>query len=143
MKKLILSTTSSNENWNGDCDYAIVGINNDLIQIVKARKRLFDMVIAFDSKLYKMYFWDWSAVFFSPYLSKLDLEFTDKFEHCDFDDIWILPVDLEIPEAAFARVECTQMIVREEGIAWVTIPKHSSVYVITVKIPYNILKETI
>lgn len=145
MKKLILSTTSSNEHWNGDCDYAVVQVDNVLANKVWIRQRLFEKIKLADSNLYKMYFWDWDPAFFSPYMYKLDPGFTDEFEKRLNDagngDIWTMPDTFEIPKEAFVKVECTQMIVREDGVAWVTIPKHSSVYVTTVEIPYNMLKE--
>lgn len=145
MKKLILSTTSSNEHWNGDCDYAVVQVDNVLANKVWIRQRLFEKIKLADSNLYKMYFWDWDPAFFSPDIDKLDLGFTDEFEKRLNDagngDIWTMPEAFEFPKEAFVKVECTQMIVREDGVAWVTIPKHSSVYVTTVEVPYNMLKE--
>ncbi len=42
-----------------------------------------------------------------------------------------------------AAVECEQMIVREDSIAFMAIPKHASFYVQTVEIPLAMLEAAV
>jgi hypothetical protein len=40
-----------------------------------------------------------------------------------------------VPEDEIAAIECGQMIVRSEGVAFIAIPKHGSFYVETADVP--------
>jgi len=46
----------------------------------------------------------------------------------------------EVPPSQIGRVECQQMIAREDSIAFVAIPKHTSIYVETAEIPLALLE---
>lgn len=144
LKILVIGATSSNENWNGDCDYATITVNEYLREAVNRRRKIFTEAKSLDDDLLEMYFWDYTPDFITPYLDSYG-EFETKFEkmledgQTGIEDVWILPGSLQIPETAVQRVECTQMTVRKEGVAWTTIPKHSDVYVTTREIPYNLL----
>ena len=137
MKSLILGTSSSDPEWSGGCDFAIIEMNIKLRSTIFSRKSTFVKIRAADTDLYEMYFWDYTPEFFSPYLDEDD--FSDEFEKIvlSTDGIWEKPENLIIPENTFARIECPQMIIREEGVAWVVIPKHSDVYVTTFEVPYH------
>jgi hypothetical protein len=45
-----------------------------------------------------------------------------------------------ISESQLAAVDCCQMTVRKEGVAFVAIPKHASFYVETAEIPTRVLR---
>jgi hypothetical protein len=51
------------------------------------------------------------------------------------------PAEFSIPDSLRARVECSQMIVREVGISFLTIPKHTSSCVFTAEIPLPLLEK--
>ena len=44
-------------------------------------------------------------------------------------------------EKQIALIECGQMIVRENGIAFTAIPKHTDFYVTTAEIPKEVLQQ--
>ena len=46
----------------------------------------------------------------------------------------------QVPASQIAAVECEQMIIRQDSIAFMAIPKHSSVYVQTAEIPLATLE---
>ena len=51
-----------------------------------------------------------------------------------------VPESFQVPPTQTAAVECEQMIVREDSIAFMAIPKHASFYVRTVDIPLTMLE---
>jgi hypothetical protein len=50
-----------------------------------------------------------------------------------------VPDDFHVPDSQIDAVECAQMIVREEGIAFTAIPKHTDIYLTTAEIPKHVL----
>jgi hypothetical protein len=55
-------------------------------------------------------------------------------------EIVCLPETFQVSPHQVAAVECEQMIVREDSIAFVAIPKHASFYVQTAEIPLAMLE---
>ena len=51
-----------------------------------------------------------------------------------------VPESFQVPSCQIAAVECGQMIVREDCIAFTAIPKHASFHVQTVEIPLAMLE---
>jgi sulfur carrier protein ThiS len=55
-------------------------------------------------------------------------------------EIVAVPDSFRVPASQIAAVECEQMIARQDSIAFMAIPKHSSVYVQTAEVPLAILE---
>ncbi len=51
-----------------------------------------------------------------------------------------MPDNFEVAEAHIAAVECEQMVVREDSIVFLAIPKHCDFYVTTAEIPLQVLE---
>ena len=49
------------------------------------------------------------------------------------------PDDFAVPESLFARMECSQMVVSEDAIAFIAIPKHASYYIRTAEFPLHLI----
>ena len=144
MTKLISLVTGSDDAFG--CDYALVNLTSKLaglamwrIAMLKKQKRL-------DESLVESYFWDAHAEYCSPWLAKKEKDADALAEMLDHlpavaGDWMETPAEFSIPDSLRARVECCQMIVRETGIAFVAIPKHTSSYVLTAEIPLPSLEK--
>lgn len=114
------------------------------IQVLKELKKT-------DELVYETYYWDFNAEYFS-----LRADFTNMPEKVkttlltvaeivealalDDNELVTAPAEFEVVEAQIA-VECSQMVVREDGIAFLAIPKHCDFYVTTAEIPVSVLQE--
>ena len=150
--KLIVRVSSGNQYCDGGCEYATVDLTRDLanvalrrIQVLKEHKKSDDLV-------FETYYWDFNADYFS-----LRADFTNMPEKVktailtvaeivevlavEENGLATAPDDFEVVEAQIAAVECLQMIVREDGIAFLAIPKHCDFYVTTAEIPVPVLQE--
>ena len=61
---IILTTHSSNEPYNGDCDYAVVELTPALIEQIRSRVALARNAGQEDSDLYELYFWGSTSEFY-------------------------------------------------------------------------------
>ncbi len=61
---LILNAHSSNEHYNGDCDYALVELTPALVEQIRSRVALAREAGQKDNNLYELYFWGSTAEFF-------------------------------------------------------------------------------
>jgi hypothetical protein len=150
--KLILRVSSSNEYCDGGCEYAAVDLTRELASLALRRIQVLKEHKKNDELVYETYYWDFNAEYFS-----LRADFTNMPEKMktailavaeivealavDDDELVEAPADFEVVEAQTAAVECGQMIVRDEGIAFLAIPKHSDFYVTTAEIPVSVLQE--
>jgi len=56
-------------------------------------------------------------------------------------DLSLAPDDFAVSEDLYTRVECSQMIVSEDGIAFLAIAKHTSFYITSAEIPVTLLEK--
>ena len=150
--KLILRVSSSNEYCDGGCEYAAVDLTRDLANIALRRIQVLKEQKKSDELVYETYYWDFNAEYFS-----LRADFTNVPEKVktatlivaeivealatDDSELITAPDDFEVVEAQICTVECGQMITREEGIAFLAIPKHCDFYVTTAEIPLPLLQD--
>jgi hypothetical protein len=159
---LVLSTHSSDENFNGDCDYALVRLTPELVAQVHRRVELARQGRQQDDELYELYFWDGAAEFHDCGLVDACQEAVAAARGADGNQAaqdWLTRLEQDghalVPPAANLaacqpqRTECAQMIVRaspssddpEYEIAWTAIPKHSDVHVTTSDLPLAALED--
>jgi hypothetical protein len=141
--RVILKVWSSSPHWNGGCDYAIVDLAPELASVALRRIGTLREQQAGDPQLDESYFWDSHAAYFSPWVgSEGALDSGDEpnvagtIEELQVEarEIVPAPVDFEVAEDQFARVECEQMTVRSGGIAFAAVPKHEDFHVSTAEI---------
>ena len=142
--KLISLVTGSEDAFG--CDYALVNLTPKLaglalrrVAVLKEQKRL-------DESLVETYFWDAHAEYFSPWLAEQEKDADALAEMLDglsavAGDWMEAPAEFSIPDSLSARVECRQMIVRETGISFLAIPKHTSSYIFSAEIPLPLLEK--
>ena len=150
--KLILRVSSSNEYCDGGCGYAAVELTRELASLALRRIQMLKEHKKNDELVYETYYWDFNAEYFSlradftnmpEKMKTAILAVADIVEALAVDDNELVtaPDDFEVVEAQIAAVECGQMIVRDDGIAFLAIPKHCDFYVTTAEIPVSVLQE--
>jgi hypothetical protein len=141
--KLVSTVSSDQETWG--CDYALIDLSPELARLALRRVHILKAQKQADQQLDEMYFWDLHVEYFSPWKGKeadsADLlsEMLDKLPSVA-GDLLRAPDDFAVPENLLERVECSQMITREDGIAFVAIPKHASYYIRTTEVPLSLLE---
>jgi hypothetical protein len=159
---LILNAHSSNQHYNGDCDYAVVELTPALAEQIRSRVALAGEARQHDSNLYELYFWGSTAEFFDHNIldacqeaiatagrrrrNKAAREWLADFEGREYA---VVPdgVDLNAHEAQ--RTECDQMIIQvspsplrtEFSIIWTATPKHADLDVTTSELPLATMEE--
>jgi hypothetical protein len=69
-----------------------------------------------------------------------ELEMTLEALQVDTLEVVTAPGDFRVLDSQIAAVECAQMIVREEGIAFTAIAKHTDIYLTAAEIPKQVLE---
>ncbi|HTS59272.1 MAG TPA: hypothetical protein VMH03_17135 [Terriglobales bacterium] len=147
--KLIMKVSSRNEYDEGGCVLASIHLTQDLAELALRRIDGLCALQNQDPRADEIYYWNYDAEFFDPFLEPggnpqgasvaPDTQLFEQFEMASGDFIEV-DAAFQVPETQLARVECTQMIARKEGIAFVAIPKHASFYVETTEIPLEVLR---
>jgi len=141
--KLVSTVSSDQETWSSD--YALVGLNPDLARLALRRINTFKVQKKADQQLDEMYFWDLHVEYFSPWKSEEGDDADSLSEMLDklppvVGDLMRAPDDFALPESLFARVDCSQMVVSEDAIAFIAIPKHASHYIRTLEIHLHLIE---
>ncbi|MHB8411229.1 MAG: hypothetical protein ACYDDI_04700 [Candidatus Acidiferrales bacterium] len=104
----------------------------------------------FDPPLYETYYWGSSPEYFSPRMTRgsqpgdvqeSGVELEQMLENLKVDtrETVTAPPDFRVPESQAAVVECAQMIVRDGGIAFTALLRHTDIYLTTAEIPKEII----
>ena len=148
--QVVLKVWSSNAEYAGGCDYAAVGISEELAKLMLRRINVLSEQKGSDPALYETYYWDSSAEYFSPWAGRA-VESAENGEpdaaleeildglEVDIKESAIAPPDFHVPEARTAVVECSQMIVRDSGIAFNALLRHTDIYVTTAEIQKDVI----
>lgn len=134
---LILSTSSSDENFNGDCDYAVVNLTPELARLAISRIDMVRKAKAKDKGVYSIDFRDYSAgyVGFSEKVEEL-LEACPTIPRSDIRHA----EKVDIPEEAYQSTIADTMVATDDEVSWETIPRHSNVTVETAGLPLRYLE---
>jgi hypothetical protein len=129
-----------------DCDYALIDLTPSLARLGLSRIARLKEHKASDNDLLEIYFWDYHALYFSPWIAEDCGEadvLAEKIECLPSasEDLSLAPDDFAVSEQLCTRVECCQMIATEDGIAFVAIAKHTSFYITTAEIPITLLEK--
>ena len=143
--KLVSTVLSDQDTWG--CDYALIDVSPELARLALRRVNILKAQKQADQHLDEAYFWDFHVEYFSPWKGKeadsADLlgEILDRFPSVA-GDLMHAPDGFVVPENLLEPVECSQMITREDGIAFIAIPKHASYHIRTAEVPLSLLEST-
>jgi hypothetical protein len=147
--KIVLQCWSSHDDTCG-CDYALVDLTPQLARLVLRRIRVFRRLNAKDAGLSDLRWWNYEAVYFSPWGSDTSdapaEKETERVEHAlpalakKGEEIMEVADDFALGDKMEARTECDRMTVREDGVSFSCIPKHTDVRVTTGTIPMELVE---
>ena len=155
---IILNVCSSNEHYNGDCDYAIVDLTPALAERIRRRVALARQAGEQDRDFWEMYFWGSTTEFYDHKLldacqdavvaaargSDPDQAARDWLADFEQREYAVVPDGVDFAAHQAQRTEVDQMIVRRHqpdfAIAWTASPKHSDVYVTTSELPLAVME---
>ncbi len=152
--RVLLKVWSSNPDYNGGCDYAAVEISEELAKLTLRRIHILSEQKALDPVLYETYYWHYSTEYLSPWAvrpvepGEIDEpvavleEILDSLE-VDAKEMVIAPPDFRVSERHVVAVECAQMIVRDGGIAFTALLRHTDIYLTTAEIPRDTIESAV
>ena len=150
--RIVLRVTSSNEHCNGGCEFAHVDLTPELGALALRRIATLRQQKALDPDIDEMYYWCYGfAGYFDPWAesSMEDKEVEDmgvavEDMHAEIEihqkEVVRIPESFVVLPSQSAAVECEQMIVRRDSIAFTAIPKHASFRVETAEVPLTMLE---
>jgi len=159
---LILNAHSSNEHYNGDCDYAIVELAPELTELIRSRVALARQAAKQDRDLYEIYFWGSSAEFFDHAIldacqnavaaaGGADPEQAASDWLVDFElrEYAVVPDGVDLDAHEGQTTEYAQMIVQcsryprrtEFSVFWTASPKYADLDVTTAELPLTVMDE--
>jgi hypothetical protein len=149
--RVVLRVWSTNPDCSTGCDYAVVEIGQELVKRMLRRLNVLREQKTIDPSIFEIYYWDYSPQYFSPWVNRpaqpqefevacCELEKTLDELQVDTCEVVSVPVDFCVPDSQIAAVECAQMIVREESIAFTAIPKHADICLTTAEISKQVLE---
>lgn len=159
---LILNAHSSNADYSGDCDYAVVDLTPALAERIHSRVALAREARQHDSDLYEMFFWGGTAEFFDYKLfdacqeaiatagrrrrNKAARNWLADFEGREYA---VVPAGVDLNAHEPQRTECDQMIIQvspsplrmEFSVIWTASPKYADLDVTTGELPITAMEE--
>ena len=145
--RMVLKVWSSNPDYNAGCDYATVEISKELAKLTLRRINILSEQKALDPALYETYYWDSSPEYFNPWVNQSGkvqestVELEEMLENLEVDarEVVTAPLDFCVSESQIVAVECAQMIVRDSGIAFTALLRHTDIYVTTAEIQKDMI----
>jgi hypothetical protein len=149
--RIVLKVSSHNEYCNGGCEFALVDLTPELATLALGRIAVLREQKNLDPDIDETYYWAYFPEYFSPWqdlansgkqAENTEAAVEDTLDELQTDEKEIIrvPETFQVPSSQTASVECQQMIVRGDCIAFTAIPKHASFRVETVEIPHAILE---
>jgi len=151
--RVVLRVSSTNEHWGGGCEFALVDVTPELAALALRRIAALCAQKSADPDIDETYYWT-SCVkcYFSPWPADAGVEaeaaclaVAEMLCEGQGDDNGVVEVsdNFQVPSCQVTAVECQQMTVRAEAIAFLAIPKHTSFYIHTAEIPLAMLEAAI
>ena len=152
--RLLLKAWSANEYDDGGCEFALVNLTSELARLALRRIQVLKDQKAADPDVGETYYWNCCAVYFSRWVNLNSLQtgvpsardaMNDLLDRLQVDkrERVAAPEDFEVEESSIARTECEQMIVHDDEITFLAIPKHTGFYVTTAAIPLVVLEAAV
>ena len=148
--KLVLRVSSNNEHCDGGCELALVELTPQLAAMALRRIAVLREQKNLDPDVDETYYWAYVVEYFSPWVSLVSTE--EEVEPAvevanvldelgvEKNEVLMVPESFLVPSCQIAAVECGQIIVRQDSIAFTAIPRHASYHIQTAEIPLAMLE---
>jgi hypothetical protein len=152
--RVVLKVWSSSPDYSGGCDYAVVEFSVELAKLTIRRINVLNEQKALDPPLYEMYYWDSSPEYFSPWVDRASqagqvqesgVNLEEMLENLEVDtkETVLAPSHFQVPESQIVVVECSQMVVRDDAIAFSGLLRHTDIHVTTAEIPKDVIESVL
>ena len=150
--RVVLKVTSSNENYNGGCEYALLDLTPDLASLALRRIAVLKEQRNLDPDIDETYYWAYFVdCYFDPWAESAEdvkegegtnSAVGDTLDELKIEDNGVVsvPENFHVAPSQYAAVECEQMVVRADAIAFMAIPKHAAFASQTAEIPITMLE---
>jgi hypothetical protein len=137
--KIVLATVSTNSEFNGKCDLALVDLTPAFARQIVSRMKALLSLAAADPALSEGHYWDHQAVYFE---APPDDELRTLFNLTP-ESQRVLAYGAELPERLRQRVEYRHLVISVSGgeaeISWRASPKNVPIYVETNPLPQAVI----
>ena len=150
--RVVLKVTSSNENYNGGCEHALLDLTSDLASLALRRIAVLKEQRNLDPDIDETYYWAYFVdCYFDPWAESAEDEkegkgtssaVGDMLDELKIEDNGVVsvPENFHVAPSQSAAVECEQMVVSADSISFTAIPRHASLRVATAEIPITMLE---
>ena len=149
--KLAMNVSSRNENDDGGCVLACIDLTPRLAELALQRIESLREPQSQDPDADEVYYWNYHGAFFDPFLGPDDegapedpwaLTGERLLDRLEREQKGFVEVDslFVVPEHQLAAIDCSEMVVPSEAVAFIAIPKHGNFYVETVEVPSELLR---
>jgi hypothetical protein len=150
--RIALKVTSSNANYNGGCEFALLDLTSELAALALRRIGALREQKNLDPDIDETYFWAYFVeCYFDPWAEspggEKEFESTGSavgniLDELDIEDNEVVrvPESFQVPPGQCAVVESEQMVVRIDSISFTAIPRYASLRVQTAEIPITMLE---
>ena len=134
--RLLLDTYSSDENWNGDCDYGFLTVTDtdaaELLHYMDTCARVKEM---FGESMYAVELWDYRVEY---------IEYHDALEDLgilDGERVTIIPDSFTPADDTCQRTESDTLVIMPDSVHWTANPKYTGVLIETPALGRQFLEE--
>jgi len=150
--RVVLKVTSSNENYNGGCEYALLDLTPDLASLALRRIAVLKEQRNLDPDIDETYYWAYFVdCYFDPWAESAEdvkegegtsSAVGDTLDELKIEDNGVVsvPENFRVQPSQCAIVECERMVVSADSISFTAIPRHASLRVATAEIPITMLE---
>ncbi|MCY2928818.1 MAG: hypothetical protein NTV86_04865 [Planctomycetota bacterium] len=126
---LIIDTSSTNENDNGECDFCLVTLTAEYLTYLLGYMDEVRRLHRADDSVYNLECWDGRAAYFKDNDWFQELRDIDGKLVADLPkgEPILLAADSQFDEADFQRVECQSVQIVSEDLWWTAYVKHSNI----------------
>lgn len=132
---ILMRGNSNNEHYDADISFVFVELTPKLAKLILRRMAEFKRTKVKDKEALETYFWNHNAVYlrYDKVSEKMASKLNDNGEFIEI----ARPLSFDDGE----RIECGQMVVDEGQVYFTAIPKHTSIYIVSDRIPISTIRE--
>jgi hypothetical protein len=140
---LIIDTSSTDENFDGDCDYALVPMTPDYVEDLLWYMSEVARMRRADESLYSIELWDATPAYFrwNLRLETVQDVYGESAAEVPRGEPILLTADPGLDQEDFQEVECRTVQAAEDEVWWTAYVKHTNVRIETAHIPRKVFLE--
>jgi len=140
---LVIDTSSTDEDYNGDCDFALVPMTPDYVEGLLWYMGEVARMCRADDSMYSIELWDATPAYFRWNLRLETVQdiYGDSAAEVPRGEPVLLAADPGFDREDFQEVECRTLQAAEDEVWWTAYVKHTNVRIETAHIPRKVLLE--